>query len=590
YAELLDGCHYDKRTGLAYLPKELFGRDLLSIQVQLMHVLSDYEDAMTEVDTAGGRKSENYTTLSSLIDQETVVQAASGLKEERLSVSVNGIPYPEDSYRYDARTGILAIDAPPAVCQTVSVRDDRSVFEKAADAIDMTQTAQALSYTKMHFYKKAKIRLEQWLVDSIKTNGNVSVKKGLFTGTAKVKYSSGQINADGLDQYHYGYKGGEEGLKKLVKAIESGKSLSKSSLMERTKKFALFDFRVDLDNNKLKLKHNKSKTGKFLEDWGKFTLECAHTASSVLGNNGKKDSFTTGKYSQSKVALRFLNINVEKGYAIVGIITGRQWTQMGANVFKLHIEVPPEYDYPSYQVEKSFEENVKVTIRKKDTVTGKLLGGAKFDLYENGKKVAGSPFVTETDASKSDYGTVTYAYARKSEPYRIDIKKEDEISKKYKYCTNWDLLSASQQKKITGKGIYKSEKAAMKVLKEWCDRKIAEQREDFYAKVHTWKAVEIDPPDGHVIKKESISQTEDANESTITFAFADEEQTGAITIIKKAKMPDGKLSNMAKGTEAELSGAVYGIYAAETITGSDNRTVVYKKDAKVAEVKLKKKN
>ena len=168
YAEMIDGCIYDRETGIAYLPKAAFAalRENEMLQAQLLQVTSGYGEAERDVNTisggepAGGSGKDGdgvQATTSRLFETETLVQAGTGMDPEKMEVSVNGVVLKADSYDYDRESGALSIGISPALCQTVSVREKSNALGDVLRAMTGTVTAHATKWNDMGFYSNTRL-------------------------------------------------------------------------------------------------------------------------------------------------------------------------------------------------------------------------------------------------------------------------------------------------------------------------------------------------------------------------------------------------------------------------------------------------
>lgn len=222
----------------------------------------------------------------------------------------------------------------------------------------------------------------------------------------------------------------------------------------------------------------------------------------------------------------------------------------------------PEHGKLSVSDKKTDSEKLNIKIQKKDQQTGAALSGAEFEFYCDGKSVG-------TAVAGSD-GVAKFSYTRNLETSTETIEK--------KYVKNWEELTKEQQGKETKKGYYasaaKAKSAANKELSEKLDKKIL----DLKSQSHTWKVKEIKAPLHHKLNEQEITKTEAGTMDAIDFgSMYDEYQFTSIKIYKKSTITDF-------GIDATFTGAVYGIYAKEDILGSDNQTILYKKDTEVLKI------
>ena len=130
-----DKCHYDAKTGLVYVPKDLFGKIAGNVQVQFLQAVSQsvsklsskvaYSTTDDSTVREGNRKVDGF-------DFSTKVQTEKNLSKSELTVSVNGLP--TSNFDYDSKNGIITIPQSSTAIQSVNVDvDEKSALAKLAD-------------------------------------------------------------------------------------------------------------------------------------------------------------------------------------------------------------------------------------------------------------------------------------------------------------------------------------------------------------------------------------------------------------------------------------------------------------------------
>ncbi|MCI9305205.1 MAG: hypothetical protein HFI28_01825 [Lachnospiraceae bacterium] len=193
--------------------------------------------------------------------------------------------------------------------------------------------------------------------------------------------------------------------------------------------------------------------------------------------------------------------------------------------------VEPEFS----SIEDSIAVSYEVRVRKTDWQTGVGLKGCMVDIFENGKKIAS----VTTDAN----GEASYSTS-KSASFQAD------------YCSNYGDLTPEQQAAVGG---YTS--------REEAQANIESQKQDFASVSYTYGTREVTAPTGYVWQANEKSGSVSGNGS-VTFDLTNERTLGSVELIKYDTESE---SGTAQG-EAELDGAVYGIYAAENISHRDGKT------------------
>ena len=221
---------------------------------------------------------------------------------------------------------------------------------------------------------------------------------------------------------------------------------------------------------------------------------------------------------------------------------------------------PPPIKKAKTNATKTMEspDNVKIKIRKKDAETREGLAGAVFQIYMDGTLKG----TVQTDENGEASYTVQRTLSSKGS------------SKDKTYVTNWNDLSKAQKKEATKNGWYDSKAKAYSVAMQEAvkdaQNKIAAMKS---ASVHTWMTRETKSAFGHLLPDQTDqSKIEQGGVRSFTFNYTNEFKMVDLEIFKqgRVKNPKGDL-----GVEANLKNAVYELYAARDITGSDNKSTVY---------------
>ena len=221
---------------------------------------------------------------------------------------------------------------------------------------------------------------------------------------------------------------------------------------------------------------------------------------------------------------------------------------------------PPPIKKAKTNATKTMEspDNVKIKIRKKDAETREGLARAVFQIYMD-RTLKGT---VQTDENGEASYTVQRTLSSKGS------------SKDKTYVTNWNDLSKAQKKEATKNGWYDSKAKAYSVALQEAvkdaQNKIAAMKS---ASVHTWMTRETKSAFGHLLPSQTDqSKVEQGGVRSFTFNYTNEFKMVDLEIFKqgKVKNPKGDL-----GVEANLKNAVYELYAARDITGSDNKSTVY---------------
>ena len=222
---------------------------------------------------------------------------------------------------------------------------------------------------------------------------------------------------------------------------------------------------------------------------------------------------------------------------------------------------PPDIEKAKTSATKSgtSPDNVRIKIKKKDAETRAGLSGAVFQIYMDGNYQGSVTTDDNGEASYTVQRTVSYSVT----------------STKKTYVKNWNDLSKSQQKEATDNGWYDSSAKAYAVAMQEA-QKLAKQKISALksASVHTWMVRETKSPFGHLIPDQTDqSKVEQGGVRSFTFNYTNEFQKSDLEIFKQGTVKN-KRGDL--GVEANLQNAVYELYADHDITGSDNKSVVYK--------------
>ena len=133
--EVVDGCIYDNKTGIVYIPKSLYDvKDektheskiaYENIQVQFLQAITQktadinsyYEYSQSSPNKALRIGSDTTHSLN----LESKVQTEAGLSKKDILVSVNGLPLMDDNYDYNSSTGVVTLNNSSLGIQNISV-------------------------------------------------------------------------------------------------------------------------------------------------------------------------------------------------------------------------------------------------------------------------------------------------------------------------------------------------------------------------------------------------------------------------------------------------------------------------------------
>lgn len=234
-------------------------------------------------------------------------------------------------------------------------------------------------------------------------------------------------------------------------------------------------------------------------------------------------------------------------------------------VMVLNCEELPQYEKVTYSNAGEDSEKVTLNIVKKDSNTNKGLAGAEFSFACDGEKTG----VEVTDSE----GKISYIYRR--------ILKTNTYSAVKSYVTNWEKLSAQYREAVTKNGYYQNKTKALQAAQTEVNAKISAELLNLKSKSHEWMITEVTAPFGHSISDESPITMVEGEEKTLEYTFYNPEEEREVHLKKISSVSD-------YGVDATLKDAVYSLYAKEDILGSDNQTVIYKKDSLVTTIRTDK--
>ena len=230
-------------------------------------------------------------------------------------------------------------------------------------------------------------------------------------------------------------------------------------------------------------------------------------------------------------------------------------------VFKVVADPKPKKKKVEVSDSDSLTQKVNLNVVKTDTLSDAGLGGAKFKVTCNGKKIT----ILTTDAE----GKASYEHKRTLKTKKYSVTKT--------YITNWDDLDREARTTLTKNGYYQNKSKAIKAAKSEINKKIKAELQNLKAKTYDWKVTELEAPFGHKINKAEKSKTEKRDKKDLTFRFTDLPEDHSVTIKKVSETGEYEL-------EATVKDATYGLFAAEPIYDTDNKTVLYKRNALVADL------
>lgn len=349
HGEVVKGVIYDKSTGIAYIPKDLFQISskkaaVYGLQAQLLQAVNTSGDhtssSVSAVTQTDGDDKATVTEKSSSIYKNTTVKADKNLDSKNLLVSVNGLPIDKSDYTYNPSTGNVTIAGSSASIGTVSVNaENKSVTDKVKELLEPTKVEAAPAREQVNFDQMV------FANDALIPATNLANGQ-LYKGNAELTYGK-QDGNDRYWSYEHRAKAGinnttdNAGKTAVFNFIKNGGSLPSSGWTRSVtdKKYSVF---VNFYANFAYRSPNNFSTddGKKIDmhNLGDVGLECTHIAANSPAGplNGKKGSPKVGG-----IWMRVVSVNQPSQYAVVAMVTASQGGQAGIGLFKLHT-IPPE--------------------------------------------------------------------------------------------------------------------------------------------------------------------------------------------------------------------------------------------------------
>ena len=410
---VLDECVYDDKTGIAYMPSKYFLEDgsedvyaIGGVQAQILQgirngdVESGAESGYTTVVNADGDV-DNNAEAENVYKLETTVQAEPGMKEDKLTVSVNGADVPDELYEYDSKTGTVKVAMSSASISTINVSEEgTSVLEKISETFGAknVQAADASDMSYVYGKKATKINLNGAQEGDYLT-GTLALDM-MHTGSEAKSILSDKKLSPNVYSYHtvhgLGYtpewdekEGGEYkyAIASLIEAIYKNTTDLKYGKLQKDDDewWMVLNFLNKAQGSKMQI-HGKTGTVNF-KSLKYLPLICSHVTSPLGGMGGDINEESTDIGALAiPVDIRARIFEVGSGYAVIGFLAQEHKVgtpdngQTGTCVIKVPIK--PSDTYVRIQKVSS---NTVIT----EGNSNYSLAGAKFDIYDsNGDLVA----------------------------------------------------------------------------------------------------------------------------------------------------------------------------------------------------------
>ncbi len=226
------------------------------------------------------------------------------------------------------------------------------------------------------------------------------------------------------------------------------------------------------------------------------------------------------------------------------------------HVFRL---TKAEPEYATTTSEKSAQEVVDVSFYKTDLETGKPLSGVEVEFYRDDVKFATG--ITGEDGYAKVTSTTTYTSS----------------SSPKTYVTNWDDLGEEEQAEVDERGAYHNLVEAQAAA----DSEALKSATEKASQTHKYSVVEVKTKTKYWLNPDNTTDSDSATGSgSISLSLSNERVT-ATAILFKEDADVGYAQN-----EAEIDGALYGLYANENILDPADGSIIYNKDEEITRVRI----
>lgn len=337
--EVLEGCYYDKNTGLAYVPKKYFieGHKFVieKVKLQLLQICSknvsdmnsSYQYATTEDDNQVAVKK----TSDHIFDYHTTAKTKKGLKESEMIVSVNGIPLADGDYSYNDKTGVVTVPYSTAAVShiTVNVEKESALLALADRFVD---------FIGIKSVNAAQVPTIDGYGNTIKIAGEITLPRDAYEGAIYQPTLTTHYNDDGSykgssyyrsygfsnngqggkDLYDWIYNGGEVNTFNTTSTVGSGNALVPINNTED-----IFHA-INLNDLTQYGYVNTSTTN------GWAVLRCVHYSNPLYNNSN------TSQNGPWQVYMKILNLTDD--YCMVGFASRKINTQTGLGIVKFKLK------------------------------------------------------------------------------------------------------------------------------------------------------------------------------------------------------------------------------------------------------------
>ena len=226
------------------------------------------------------------------------------------------------------------------------------------------------------------------------------------------------------------------------------------------------------------------------------------------------------------------------------------------HVFRL---TKAEPEYATTTSEKSAQEVVNVSFYKTDLETGKPLSGVEVEFYRDDVKFATG--ITGEDG---------YALATSTNTYTSSSSPKT-------YVTNWDDLGEEEQAEVDERGAYHNLVDAQAAA----DSEALKSATEKASQTHKYSVVEVKTKTKYWLNPDNTTDSDSATGSgSISLTLSNERVKGTAILIKE-DADVGYAQN-----EAQIDGALYGLYANENILDPADGSIIYNAGDEITRVRI----
>ncbi len=373
--EAVNGCVYDEKTGLLYIPKELYRDEgaqniLLNLQVQFMQVFnkigrgageSETEDMTSQVHSISVDEFKEEVELSAydqkIFSLQTDIQVDEGMDPDNLNVLVNGLPVDGAAYTYDPDTGDMTIERSPASINSIEVTEGKSNLSD--ELLNLIDEAEAVDGTFSFSDMESKMELPEPVDEEVIE----ILEKPLFGTTTSYYYPGessqlleaipGSIITNVFTPYDTKMQDSLTRLLNYVNGSPGASSESYASMHESVTDAVFFlnlgNFSAGgtIDGGSAQnpsgiTDEEKGKVNQLIQqlgDLGYLQLYCTHINTPALGEDGRNNAIH-GMEETGPIAIRILDDqhDANGGHFVLGIYTARMTLtrQMGGGLIKVN--------------------------------------------------------------------------------------------------------------------------------------------------------------------------------------------------------------------------------------------------------------